>query len=1067
MNTDGTFFEAVVDDQARAPVWCEFDAAWYRRRYAHQLAESGSTWTDNQLAEKWQKHEEKEGTSPNRYFDEEWYLKVYPDVRRGVQEKGIFQSGFQHYADVGYQSCAGHWLFLAEYYLRENTDYSLRAMREAGYVNAYDHFLRVGDYGFRSPHFLFDAELFIRECLRENIPFDPSQGAFSQYLSLENSDMRTVRTSWYFDPVWYLERYPEVATLINDGAFISPLHHYMVCDNPKDYDPNPYFDESYYLAQNSDVAEAVRDGVFRNGYAHFIRAGIDEQRSPSADLDFRSFVATLDLPHALNLAHVDNPFLLWVLRQEGQVNADTPEISVTAANKLALQKVKASLPSLFRCPLRFVQQARPQLSVVLFSEGNYLLDIATLTSLHTQGIPDLQVIVVGTGNALSRQRLDQAVEGLQHIVSDKLLSQVQQLQRAMPLLAGERILLLESGVQLLPMALPTALTSMMEEGTEGTGKLLTSINTVLETGSAVWRDGSITCHGRGEKAQAQSVSFQRIVEAVQGGMLFCHRKGMEEALHYLDGYKAEPFFSCFSIALRAMGKTLSYWPTVQAKMLNTTPESYTGRTIEKDALRRLFPVFLPGHAIAGGGVKTGKSYRPLVMMVFPHLPRLVEGGPTQRIMQQIEAFRWLGWRVLVVGLDRRHEDRLVVPHDYPADVECWRGIEDFSSFLREWQADMKMLWLSGTQVLSRLGPILATGDFSVQDRLIVLDIVNQDGTALKAAEEHLRRLVGVVDEPARLMKEAQKELEYAWLCQGIVTGDEQTTALLHRLGYGTVTYLPYAVSSRQLGKDDEFSQRQGILFPLSIYRAGDAGHDGFDWFCLSVMPYLQRHFDAQPSIGIGGYHHPLVDLGFYECLAPLDGLAEMDTLSSMMDRCRILMDPSRVLTTQATEILEAAGRGVPAVLNSVQMERLGWKDGEEALDGGFNDPQRFAEQIIRLYEEPQLWSKIRHKAHNTVRERHGHARLHEVFGQFIETLLNRPATMERPFRDVGKLQRRSFAPAPLRIVLKPSGGGASSAGRDGEELEEGQEDEFMPLPTRLGVTLPEEQQGQREYAENE
>lgn len=1066
MNTDGTSLEAVVDDRARAPVWCEFDAAWYRRRYARQLAESGATWTDAQLAKRWQGHKEKEGASPNRYFDEEWYLKAYPDVRRGVQEKGIFQSGFQHYVDVGYQSCSGHWLFLAEYYLRENTDYSLRAMRDAGYVNAYDHFLCVGDYGFRSPHFLFDAELFIRECLRENIPFDPSQGAFSQYLSLENSDVRTIRTSWYFDPIWYLERYPEVTDLINDGVFVSPLHHYMSCDNPGDYDPNPYFDESYYLAQNPDVAEAVRSGVFRNGYAHFIRAGIDEQRSPSSDLDFRSFVATLDLPRVLNLAHVDNPFLLWVLRQEGQISSTSPEISVTAANKLALQKVEASLPSLFRRPLRFVQQAQPQLSVVLFSEGNYLLDIATLTSLHTQGLPNLQVIVVGTGNALSRQRLDQAVEGLQHIVSDKLLPQAQQLQRAIPFLAGERILLLESGVQLLPMTLPTALTFMMEEGTEGGGKLLTSINTVLEAGSAVWRDGSITCHGQGEKAQAQSVSFQRIVEAVQGGMLFCHRKGLEDALGYLNGHKAEPFFPCFSIALRVTGRTLSYWPTVQAKMLNTTLESYASRTMEREALRRLFPIFLPGHAIAGGSVKTGKSYRPLVMMVFPHLPRLVEGGPTQRVMQQIDAFRWLGWRVLIVGLERRHEDRLVVPHDYPADVECWRGIEDFPSFLREWQADMKMLWLSGTQVLSSLGPVLATGDFAVQDRLIVLDTVNQDGTSLKAMEEHLRRLVGIVDEPARLMREARKELEYAWLCQGIVTGDEQTAALLHRLGYGIVTSLPYAVSSRQLGRDDEFGRRQGILFPLSIYRTGDAGHDGFDWFCLSVMPYLQRHFGTQPSIGIGGYHHPLVDLGFYERLAPLDGLAEMDTLPSMMDRCRILMDPSRVLTTQATEILEAAGRGVPAVLNSVQMERLGWKDEEEALDGGFNDPQRFAQQIIRLYEDPQLWSRIRHKAHDTVRERHGHDRLHRMFGQFIETLLKGPTTMERPFREESRPQRRAFAPSPLRIVLKSGGETSSSVKENSEEPDEELEDELMPLPTRLGVTLPEEQRGQKEDAEN-
>lgn len=1066
MDTDGTFFEAVANDRARAPVWSEFDAAWYRRRYARQLAEAGTVWTDGQLAERWQSGEGQEGTSPNRYFDEEWYLNAYPDVRRGVQEKGIFQSGFQHYVDVGCQSCSGHWLFSAEYYFKVNSDYSLRAMREAGHVNAYDHFLRVGDYGFRSPHFLFDAELFIRECLGKNIPFDPSQGAFSQYLALEHPDMKTVRTSWYFDPVWYLEKYPDVLKLIEDGVFTGPLHHYMGCDNPSAYDPNPYFDESYYLAQNPDVADAVKSGMFRNGYAHFIRAGISELRNPSADLDFRAFVATLDMPQSLNKAHVDNPFLLWILQQEGRTGAEIPGISITAANRLALCKVEASLPSLFRKPLRFVNQASPQLSVVLFSQGNYLLDIATLASLHAQGIPDMQVVVASTGNTLSRQRLDQAVEGLRHVVSDKLQPLAQQLRESLPFLAGERILLLESGVQLLPMALSFAMASMMAEESEGGGKLLTSINTVLEAGSAVWRDGSITCHGQGEKGQAQSVSFQKMVEAIQGGLLFCHRTAMEQALHYLEGHRAEPFFTCFSMALRATGRTLSYWPTVQARLLNATPESYARRTMGKDALRRLFPVFLPRHAVARGDARMGKSYRPLVMMVFPHLPRLIEGGSARRVMQQIDAFRWLGWQVLVVGLDRKEEDRLVIPHDYPADVECWRGVDDFSSFLRDRLTDMKLLWIGGTHVLSRLGPVLATGDISLQDKLIVLDTVNQDGTALRAVEEHLRRLVGIVDEPARLMREARKELDYAWLCQGIVTGDEQTTALLHRLGYGNVTALPYAVSCRQLGKQDEFERRQGILFPLSIYRAGDSGHDGFDWFCLAVMPHLQRHFSLPPSIGIGGYHHPLVDLGFYERLAPLDGLAEMDTLPRMMQRCRILMDPSRVPATQATEILEAAGQGIPAVLNKVQMERLGWKDEEEALDGGFNDPQHFARQIIRLYEDPALWDRIRRKAHETVRERHGHGRLHEAFGRFIEALLNGPATVAPPAGKEGVSLHRSFAPAPLRIVLKPAGDPPAAEDKD-EESEDGLEDEFMPLPTHLGVTLPEEDQNQKEQADND
>lgn len=1068
MGTDRTFFGAIANDRAKTPLWYGFDVAWYRRRYARQLAESGLD--DARLTESWEADEGGDGTSPNRYFDEEWYLRTYPDVRRSVQDKGIFRSGFQHYVDVGCQSCAGHWLFSAEYYLKENSDYGLRAIRNAGHVNAYDHFLCVGDLDFRSPHLFFDAELFIRECLRRDIPFDPSRGAFSQYLSLENPDMRTVRTSWYFDPVWYLEQYPDVSELMEAGQFISPLHHYLGCDEPTRYSPSPYFDEEHYRTYYPDVAEAVEKGLFRNGYAHFIRAGIAEQRNPSAALDMKAFIGTPDLPEALNQAHVDNPFLLWTMQQEGRVAVTVPESSVTAANTLALRKVEAGLPSLFRRPLRFdpVASSSVRLSVVLFSQGNYLLDIATLTSLRAQGLSGMQVIVASTGNGLARQRLGQAVEGgISYFTSEELLSRAQQLQRIMPQLQGERILLLEAGMQLLPMALVSAMSAMMKDRTGGTGRIVTGTSRVLEAGSAVWRDGSITCCGQGEMVQSQSVSFQRTIDAVQGGFLFCHRKGLTEALNYLDGHMAEPFFACLSMALRVKGEILSYWPAVQARMLNATVETYAAGDEGKEAMRRLFPVSLSTQAIAREGSMTAGGRRPSVMMVFPHLPRLEEGGPTRRIMQQIEAFRWLGWRVLAVGLDRGDEDRLVVPHDYPADVECWRGVRDFPAFLRERQMEVKILWLGGTDVLSRLGPVLASGDCDFRDKALVLDTVSQKGVGLRAVEEHMRRLVGVVDRPEILMRDARAELDHAWLCQGIITGDAQETALLRQLGYGNVMHLPYAVSLRPSLAEDDFARRRGILFPLSIYRAGDAGHDGFDWFCLSVMPDMRRHFGEDIPVGVGEYHHPVVDLGFYERLASLEGLAGKSALSTMMQQCRVLADPSRVPSRQATEVLEAAGQGIPAVLSSPQLERLGWKDGEEALDGGFNDPKRFAGQLIRLYEEPELWNGLRNRAYEAVRKKHDDSHLHEAFGRFVETLFDRSNRIERPFVEESTFRRRVFAPAPLRITLKAVAEPSSADGAAGDQENAESEDEFMPLPTHLGVTLPEEHHEQKEEVEHD
>lgn len=1062
MDQGEVFGEAPASLNQQGPLWSGFDAAWYRRRYAHQLAPKDAALDDKALHNYWETNEAAKLTAPNRYFDEAWYLEHYPDVRRNVQEQGIFRNGFQHYAEVGNQSCAGHWLFSAEYYLKENHDYGFRALRKAGYANAYDHFLAVGDKQFRSPHVFFEPEILIRSCLAKDIPFDPSQGTFSQYLSLDDVEMGTVRTSWYFDPAWYVETYPQVKALIEQGLFINPLHHYLCCDEPQSFNPNPYFDESYYLEQYPDIREAVAQGAFRNGYAHFMRSGIRELRNPSAEVDMRAFAAGLDMPRDLHQAHVANIFQLLVKQRDEPETPPVAKLSATAARTVALKKVEASLPSLCRQPLSFSANATPPLTVLLISQGNYLLDVASLTALHAQGVPGLQIIIIGSASRLARQRLELAIEGIDYFNSDEHLPLWQRVQDVLPFIRGAHILLIESGMQLLPMTLPAMMEALNTPHSGGSGKILAANNVVLEAGSTVCRDGAVTARRQGVEALAHSVSLQREIEAVQGGLLFCGYDGLERALSYVGKPVEEAFFTCLSMALRAVGERLVYWPIIQAKALHVTAETYAQDRITKEALRRIFPTFLPTHSIVPSDGDGGLNRQPQVMMIFQHLPRAVEGGPARRIMQHIQLFRQKGWRVMVVGLERGEEDRLTIACDYPADVDCWCGVKDIATFMQQHQARVKLFWLVGASSLGRVGPVLASGTLPLHDKAIMLDIVGQKGTGLNALEQHMRRLVGMVDEPHTLVREAQKELEYAWLCQGILAGDDVDAALLHRLGYGNVVQLPYAVVPEQMETGAEvFARRKGVLFPLPIYQAGDAGHDGFDWFCLAIMPHLQRHFKDHFSIDVGGYHHPSVDIGFYERMAPLDGFAETERLATVLKQCRVVMDPARVLAATAIEIVEAAAQGVPAIISSAQMERLGWKDGQEALDGGVNAPEHFAQQIIRLYEEPELWESLRIKAYEFVSKEHSATKQREIFDRVLEQLFQQPVVID-PAPEVPPFKpERVFAPAPLRIQLKvPPVPVVDEAEED--EGEDQEADDVSPLPTHIGVTLSNDYESSRD-----
>lgn len=285
----GSLLSLPVFTEGRTPLWAEFDPSWYRVRYSDAIATlAGEIPEDRDLARFWQDHGARHGHSPNRLFDEIWYRRAFPDVENGIW-LGIFRSGFQHYCEIGCRGRSGHWLFSEQDYFRLNDDLTVSGLRAQGYVNGYDHYLAAGAQEDRFSHPFFNPEIFRASIFERRLPYDESGGAFRSFLF--EPEASELRCSWYFDPAWYLERYPEVAELIASGDYVCSLHHYLSNERPSDFDPNPYFSERFYADAYPDVAAFVSARGVRNGFAHFLAVGIYEGRQPAPDVDLSAFVA--------------------------------------------------------------------------------------------------------------------------------------------------------------------------------------------------------------------------------------------------------------------------------------------------------------------------------------------------------------------------------------------------------------------------------------------------------------------------------------------------------------------------------------------------------------------------------------------------------------------------------------------------------------------------------------------------------------------------------------------------------------------------------------------------------
>ena len=113
-----------------------------------------------------------------------------------------------------------------------------------------------------------------------------------------------------FDPVWYVETYPDVAGF-RDG----PLSHYLLHGEAKGYRPNPLFDPVWYVETYPDVA-GFRDGPL----SHYLLHGEAEGRRPNPLFDPVWYVET----HPDAAGFRDGPLSHYLLHGEAEGRRPNP-----------------------------------------------------------------------------------------------------------------------------------------------------------------------------------------------------------------------------------------------------------------------------------------------------------------------------------------------------------------------------------------------------------------------------------------------------------------------------------------------------------------------------------------------------------------------------------------------------------------------------------------------------------------------------------------------------------------------------------------------------------------------
>ena len=984
-------------EQPRQPVWRRFDPRWYGRRYpdtAGPIAEAAAGDAERYYTETGCRL----GHSPNMFFDETWYLSAYPDVAAHVAAGGA-RSGFEHYCTDGYAGRSPHWLFDEAHYLRTNPDVTHELLDRLRLVNGYDHYLTIGDAENRSGSRFFDCLLYHQNVEEGPAALKSLGGPFERFLADDCRAGSSARVSWYFDPVWYLRGYPEVQEEIVQGQWSCALHHFLGNPTPLLYQGVEWFSEQFYGATYPDVLDAVADGAFRNTYEHFVRHGASERRRPHADVDLGAHFSSLRVQAEIERGDFADAFAHW-LAQRAAANAGLIPAPIQEAQgkQLFARLAEISLIQLARTRLDFTLQGEASVSVIVVLHNQFALTMTALASLRSCYPGGIELILVDSGSRDDTRRIGRYVIGARIIRFDRNAGFVESCNTALPHVTAPAVLYLNNDVTLGFKSVQLALERLRSDPRIGAvgAKFIRTHGMLQEAGSIIWRDGSTSGYLRDADPAIPEANFLRDVDFCSGAFLMVRTEPLR-ALHGFDDDFRPAYYeeTDLCVRLRKAGHRVVYDPMVVIHHVEfgSSTSSRSARMIQRnhkifvekhrDWLRYKSPP-RPRNALSARSPKDG---RPRILFFEDRVPQRELGSGYVRSNDIVWAMAALGYHVGVYPIYPSTATIMDVLADFPETVEVLydRGLEQLRGFVEERSGYYDIVWIGRTHNLERLLPILGDSASSLPEHGLVLD--TEAISAPRTAER--ARVLGLRPEDD-LETMLRDELACAYFCQKIVAVNERDADLIRQAGHSNVAVLGHMQEPAPTPAD--WSQRAGLLFLGAFHEEDSPNYDSVAWFVDAVLPRLAGRLPPETRFTVAGHTARRVDMTRFARHARVEVIGSVADLAALYDRHRVFVAPTRFAGGIPFKVHEAASHGLPVVASELLCRQVGWTDGREILSGGTDDPARFADRVVSLYEDAALWDTIRAGALARIETEHGrddyHARLGTILAEMIDR--NRP-----------------------------------------------------------------------------
>ena len=624
----------------------------------------------------------------------------------------------------------------------------------------------------------------------------------------------------------------------------------------------------------------------------------------------------------------------------------------------------------------------PRVSIVIPVHGESHYTVSCLHSIATVGgsVP-FEVIVVDDDSPDDTASLLARIGNVKVVRNEVNLGFTKACNAGIAAASGEYVVLLNNDTEVTPgwlEELTGTADSDPQVGVVGV-KLEYPDGTLQEAGGIVWRDGSGMNYGRGDQPGRGEYGYLREVDYCSGACLLV-RRDLLRRLGGLDERYAPAYYedTDLAFAARSLGYKVVYQPN--ARIIHHEGGSHgtdvsVGVKRFQDLNRLIFvekwakeleAQYPPDPSNAALARDTRRGPRALV--VDHMVPHYDQDSGSVRLFALLSILVDLGFAVTFVPANQAavqpYTERL-----QQMGVEVLYGAVDIATHVKSLGRELTLCILARPSVACQ---VIAQVRANAPWATLIYDTVD-----LHFLRE---RRFGEVNNDLGLVEasKATREIELALVRAADLTfavSPDERRVLLDEIPDAVVAIVPN-IHEEQEGTTD-VGLRHGLLFVGSFCH--DPNKDSVHHLVRDIMPLLRPALPGVRLTVVGSNPTPDVLALSGDDVEVLGWVPDLDPI---YESARVFVAPLRFGAGMKGKIGEALSHGVPTVTSVIGAEGMGLVAEEHVLLG--DDPATFASEVIRLYNDPVLWTRLSQQGRSHVREHYGPAAVREHLRTLLE-----------------------------------------------------------------------------------